>query len=360
VDPGLDPENVFLMTVDLPTARYGTTEEHLAFYRPLLDRVRALPGVVAAAGTTEPPMVGYSMTFSFAIEGRPAGTASGREDDERLSAVTPGYFETLDIPVVAGRLIGPADREGTTPVVVINQALARKQWPDGGAVGSRIQFREGQPWWEIVGVVGDTRTDGLDRAAPPAIYIPFSQKLWHWMSWLAVTVRTEGDPTALAPAIRDEVLALDRTVLPEQGHTLTGLYAESNARRSFATVLLGGFAALALILGAVGVYGVLSYAVAQQTRELGVRIALGAPRWVVARRVVARGTGLAIAGIALGVAAALALSRFLGSLLFGIGARDPTTFIGIPVVLLVVAVAAAYIPARKATRVDPMRALRVE
>ncbi len=360
VDPGLDPDNVLVMLVDLPSARYGTTEEHLAFYRPLLDRVRGLPGVVSAAGTTEPPMLGYSMTFSYAIQGRPAGTPSGREDDERLMAVTPGYFETLGIPVVEGRALNAGDREGTTPVVVISEALARKQWPDGDAVGSRIQFREGQPWLEVVGVVGDARVNGLDRPAPPAIYMPFQQKLWDWMTWLALMVRTDGDPLALAPAVRDQVLAMDHTVLPEAPHTLAEVFAESNARRRFATTLLGVFAALALILGAVGVYGVLAYAVSRQTRELGVRIALGAPRSAVARRVVGRGLALAGAGVAIGILAALALSRFLESLVYGVGVRDPVTFIGIPVILLVVAAAAAYFPARRATRVDPMEALRAE
>lgn len=360
VDPGLDPDDVLVMLVDLPSARYGTTEEHLTFYRALLDRVRGLPGVERAAGTTEPPMLGYSMTFSYAIQGRPAGTASGREDDERLMAVTPGFFETLDIPILEGRALDAGDREGTTPVVVISEGLARKQWPDGDAVGSRIQFREGQPWLEVVGVVGDARVNGLDRPAPPAIYMPFDQKLWDWMTWLALMVKTDGDPMAVAPAIREQVLAMDNTVLPEAPHTLEEVFAESNARRRFATVLLGAFAALALILGVVGVYGVLSYSVARQTRELGVRIALGAPRTNVAAGVLGRGLGLAAGGVAIGVIAALGLTRFLESLVYGVGVRDPVTFVGIPVILLLAAAAAAYLPARRATRVDPMEALRAE
>ncbi len=305
-------------------------------------------------------MMGYQITFSYYIEGRPAETASGREEDERLLAVTPSYFRTLRIPILEGRGFEPSDREGGTPVVILSESLARKQWPNGGALGSRIRFSEELPWFEVVGIVGDTRVDGLDQPAPPALYLSYAQRPWSWMSWLALTIRTSGDPTSLAPAIRNELVRRDPTVLPERIATLRRLYSESDARRRFATVVFGGFAGVSLLLGLVGVYGVMSYMVAQRTRELSVRIALGAPRSTVAVGVVRRGIGLALAGILIGLGAALALSRFMATLVFGIGTRDATTFTVIPVVLLLVAGAAAYVPARRATRVDPMQALRTD
>lgn len=360
VDPGLETANVLSVAVDIPGSSYGTSEEQVRFYRTLLDRVRAMPGVVAAAGTTEPPIIGYANTFSYTIEGRPANSPTGREDDERLAAVTPDYFRTLRIPVLEGRAIRETDRADATPVMVISRALAEKQWPDGDAIGQRIRFSEDSPWFEIVGVAGDVRMDGLDRQAAPMLYMAQAQKPWSWLTWLVLTVRTEGDPAAHAPAVREALTDLDPHVLPERIATLDELYAGSSARRRFATILLGAFAALALVLGLVGVYGVLAYSVAQRTRELGVRIALGASRGAVAGRVVGRGIGLALAGVVIGMGAALAVSRFLESLVFGVGTRDPVTFAAIPVLLLVVAGVAAYLPARRATRVDPVKALRVE
>ncbi|HUG40083.1 MAG TPA: ABC transporter permease [Longimicrobiales bacterium] len=360
VDPGLDLENVLTAVVDIPWSEYGTSEEQVAFYRALLDRVRAMPGVVAAAGTTEPPIIGYANTFSYEIEGRPASTPTGREDDERLAAVTPDYFRTLRIPILEGRAIASTDRADRTPVMVISESLARKQWPGGDALGQRIRFSADGSWFEIIGVAGDARMDGLDRPAPPVLYMAQAQKPWGWLTWLVLTVRTEAEPTALAPAIRDELQALDAAVLPERVATLDQLYAESAARRRFATVLLGAFAVLALVLGATGIYGVLSYAVARRRREIGIRMALGADRGRVARSVLRDGVLLAAIGLAFGLPAALVLSRFLESLVFGISTADPATFVAVPVTLLAVAALGAFLPAWRATRVDPVWAMKAE
>lgn len=351
VDPGLDPENVLVGFVDLGSPRYPASEDHIAFFQSLLDRLRAAPGVVDAAGSTEPPLGGYEMTFSYQIEGRPASTPSGREEDERLFAVTPGYFETMGIPIIEGRGIEPADRMGSRPVVVISQALVAKQWPDSDPVGARIRFSEDAEWLEIVGIAGDARLDGLDRDAPPAIYIAFDQKPWQWMAWLAVTIRTEGDPTSLVPTLRAELQELDPDVLPEMVTTVEGLYAESAARRRFAARLLGAFAVLALTLGAIGIYGLLAYSVAQRRQEIGIRMALGAEPGRVARRVVRDALTIAGVGVTLGAAAALALTRVLRSLLFQVEPTDPAVFAVAIAALLAVAAGAAWLPARNATKV---------
>jgi putative ABC transport system permease protein len=257
--------------------------------------------------------------------------------------------------------------------------LARRHWPDEDPIGQRISFQgpEGTQWWEIVGVVGDTRHFGADQPPTPALYLPQAQKGWDWMSWLTVVARTEGEPLALAPAFRAVLWELDDRIPVERLTTMEAVYAESSAQRRFAARLLAGFAALAMILGVIGIYGVLSYTVARRTRDIGVRIALGAQRSAIAASVVGQGllgaqrsaiaasvVGqgliLALVGVAIGLAVALALSRFLESLVFSVSTTDTVTFVGVPTLILVVALLAAYLPARRATRIDPVQALRAE
>jgi putative ABC transport system permease protein len=358
VDPGLETSNRLLVFVDISSPRYPESADHVAFFGRLLDRVESMPGVLAAGGTTEPPLSGYAMTFSYTIEGRPAETPSGREEDERLLAVTPRYLETIGLPVLEGRGIEPTDRAGSPPVVVISESLARKQWPDGDAIGSRIRFNEDMDWLTVVGVVGDARLDGLDRDAPPAIYIAFDQKPWDWMAWLALTVRVDGDPAGVVPALRAELAELDPTVIPERVSTLEEAFAESAARRRFAAQLLGAFAALALTLGALGIYGLLAYSVAQRRQEIGIRMALGAEPRQVAGRVVRDALVIAAAGVVVGAAGAFAGTRALRSLLFQVEPTDPATFTLACALLLAVAALAAWWPARSATRVDPVAAMR--
>jgi putative ABC transport system permease protein len=361
VDYGFDPENILITYVSLPSARYPGTPQHVDFFRRALERVEAVPGIRSAVGTTDPPALQVSVTFSFAIEGRPRPGPQDREDPVTLAAVTPGYFRALGIPLLQGRAFSESDGPETPAVLIINRALAQRHWPGQDPVGKRISFQGQQgPWLQIVGVVGDTRHSNVDRPNDPTIYIPYAQKRWSWLNWLALAARTEGDPESLAPSVRDAIWEVDGTLALGRITPLVDLYGELNARRRFATVLLGVFALLAMILGTVGVYGVLAYAVAQRTREIGVRIALGAQRRSVAATVVRQGVVLALAGIGLGVPAALGLSRFLGSLVFGISTQDPGTFIAVPLLMLSVAAVAAYLPARRATRVDPLQALRSE
>lgn len=361
---GFGPDGVLIVGLDLPAARYETQRDQIAFYDRLVERVRTLPGVTAAAATSDPPAGGFNMTFSFAIEGRPAGTASGREDDEPLRAVTPGYFRTMGIPLIRGRTIEETDRRGAPPVVVINETLARKHWPNSNPIGERISFEgPGQgPWFEIVGVVGDTRHYGLDEPVRHALYIAHAQKPWPWLTWLTLTVRAAGggDPSALAPAVRSAISELDDALPPQRVATVNELYAASAARRRFAMSLTSAFAAIALALGTLGIYGVLSYAVAQRRREIGLRMALGADSGSVRRLVLRQGLATTAIGIAAGLAAAFAATRLMSSLLYGVSATDPATFAAVALLLTAVAVLASSIPARGATKVDPMTVLRTE
>jgi len=361
-DPGVEPDHVLAATVDVPSSRYPDSGAQTAFYRHLLDRVAALPGVVSAAGTAEPPVVGYDMTFSFAIRGRPSPRADGMERDVPVRAVTPGYFATMGIPLERGRAFDDRDRPESPHVAVINRALARRSWPDRNPMGQRLSFGgpTGPDWWEVVGVVGDVKNRGADLPAQPAIYIPRAQKPWDWMSWLTVVARTRGDPTALANPFRRTLWDLDDRLPVQQLTTMKGIYAESSARRRFAATLVGAFGALALVLGLTGAYGVLSYTVGERRREFGVRMALGASRTGIAASVVGRGLRLALVGTAIGLAGALWLSRYLRSLLFEVAPTDGLTVLGVPVLVLLVAALAAYVPALRATRIDPAEALRAE
>lgn len=359
VDYGFHPERLAVASLNLPTSRYPETPVQAAFYDRLLERVEALPGVVRAAGTSEPPVIGYQMTFGFAIQGRPAPGPDPMDESASVQAVTPGYFRTMGIRVRQGRGLEPGDRAETPLVAVVSEGLARRLWPEGDAVGRRVAVvgPEG-PWHEIVGVVGDARVWSPDRPAPETIYLPWSQKPWSWLSWMALLVRTDREVPGLARLVEREVWRLDDELPVRRFATAPELYAESTARRRFAASLLAGFALAALLLGSVGVYGVLSYSVARRRREIGIRMALGAPRRAVAASVVKEGLRLVALGLAAGLVGALALTRFLRSLLFEVGATDPLTLASVPAVLLAVAALAAWIPARAAARIEPARTLR--
>jgi predicted permease len=306
------------------------------------------------------------MTFSFAIEGRPVSNPTGREDPVPLRAVMPDYFHTLGIPLLHGRAIEATDREDSPPVVVFNEALAKRFWKTGAeAVGRRISFvGPGGPWYEIAGVVGDTRDEGLDQAAPPAVYVSYAQRReqWAWLTFQTLVVRAQPGmaPADLLPSIRGAVREIDAQLPLQTVRTVTQLYAENAARRRFAMQLTAGFAALALLLGAIGIYAVVAYSVAQRRREIGIRLALGAEPRAVARQIVRGALGLAAAGAVLGVLSALGLTRFLETLLFGIEPTDAATFVGTAALLLAIAVLASWLPARRAMRVDPVQALRTD
>jgi putative ABC transport system permease protein len=361
---GFDPEGLVLMDAALPLASYPESPEQVDFYERLLARVEALPGVAAAAGSSQAPGSSSSMTFSFAIEGRAATNPSGREDDEPLHAVTPGYFELLGQSLVSGRSFGDADRADGVPVVILNETLARKHFPAGDAVGQRISFRPGEtPWREIIGVVADARLESPDVAPRAGIFIPFAQKSWPWLSSLTVVARAEpayGAATRLADGLRDALLELDADVPPLSIRTVEGAFRSNTARRSFAMTLVGGFGLLALLLSVVGLYALLSYSVARERKEIGVRIALGAHAGEVAARVLGRAIGLTAAGAVAGLAAAAALSRVVEGLLFGVSAVDAVTYASVASLMLLVALVTTALPALRAARTDPMEAIRTD
>lgn len=360
---GFEPEGLVTMDVDLSGPRYPETPEQTAFYDRLLERVEALPGVARAATTSQPPGTGSGMTFSFAIEGRVATNPNGREDDETLHAVTPGYFDLLDQTVVSGRAFDARDGPDGTPVVILNESLARKHFPRGDALGHRLAFRVGEtPWREIVGVVADVRLESPDVEPEPAIFIPYAQKTWPWLTWSTVVARTEPgiDPSAVGPALRSTLLELDPRLPPQSISTVEAAFRENTARRTFAMTLVSGFGVLALLLSIVGLYGLISYSVARQRRELGVRIALGAGSSDVARQVLYRSLGLTLVGAALGLGGAALVSGTIESLLYGVTAVDPWTYAGTVGLVVTVALGAVAIPTLRALRTDPLQALRSE
>lgn len=361
VDYGFRAAGLAVLSLDLPRSRYPDTPEHVAFYERLLARLAAVRGVAAVAGTDEPPVVGNDMTFSFAVQGRPSASPSGREDPAPLRVVTPAYFRTMGIPLLRGRAFDDRDRAGAPAVVLLDRAAARKYFPGEDPVGRRISFDgAGGPWLEIVGVVGDTRMASAVEEPVPSVYLPYAQKRFSWISWMAVMVRPAPgtDLRTLAPRLRAAVWEVDAQLPIRRLATVEALFAESTARHRLATTLLGAFAALALLLGATGMYGVIAFTVAQRRRELGIRLALGAGRREVVGMVLRQALALTLLGVAAGTAAALALTRVLRGLLYRVSPTDPLTLAGVALLLALIAAAAAWVPARRAARIDPLLVMR--
>ncbi|HXI89280.1 MAG TPA: ABC transporter permease [Blastocatellia bacterium] len=353
VDPGFNPERVLTATLDLPRARYSTGRKASAFYRELIGRMAALPGVQGAAATSDLPWTGYDENTSFGIEGRQFS------DDEDPSAqyhfATPDYFRTLGIPLLEGRFFSEADDADAPRVIVINKSMADRYWPDADAVGKRVRL-----WGEtrmIAGIVGDLKDSPGELRAKPGFFFPVNQQA---QSGLVLVVRTERDPISLLAAMRSEIAALDKELPLSDARTLEQIASAAVARTRFTMLLLSVFAGVALLLAAVGIYGVVSYSVTQRTHEIGIRVALGAQRRDVIGLVARQGMTLVVAGMGAGLAAALVLTRLMSSLLFGVSAGDPITFAGIAVLLMGVALGACFVPARRAMKMDPMVALRHE
>jgi len=360
-DLGFEPDGLMLMYVDLPQARYPSTTEQTAAYDEILRRAAAIPGAASVAGSSQPPGSGGGMTFSFAIEGRVASNPTGREDDETLHAVTPGYFETVGLDMVSGRPFDEGDGADGTPVVILNERLARKHFPDGDAVGHRIAFRVGEtPWLEIVGVVEDARMESPDVAPRAAIFVPFAQKGWPWLTWMTVVARSGPGvtPTALADPLRQVLRDVDPDIPPEGMRTVAEAFRENTARRTFTMSLVSGFGLLALVLSIVGLYGLISYSVAREQREIGVRIALGAHPGDVVGRVLHRSLALTGVGALLGLGSAAAMSRLVESLLFGVSPVDATTYGAVTALMATVALVTTALPALRAARTDPVEAIR--
>jgi len=363
---GFKPDGVLTFRVVLPAARYRTEPQRTAFYRQFLDRLHALPGVQSAAAITSVPLAATGRITGVSMEGQPA-MAPGDVRLVRLvdfRTVSPGYFSAMSIPLIAGRDVAWSDTNTTEPSIVVSETMARTFWPGQNAVGKRVKAgapdNQTVPWLTVVGVVGDVRLVDLIRTPRPAMYVPASQDratgdvLRDWI------VRLSGDPTAIVPSVRSAVWSVDPTLPVTRVQTMNQAKSASTASQQFTLLLVGTFAALALILAAVGLYGVTAYNVSQRTRELGIRVALGARRATLLRLVLAHGAKLTLIGLAIGMAAALALTQVMSTLLFGVGVRDPMTFVGVAVLLLAVSLVASFVPARRATRVDPVIALRTE
>jgi putative ABC transport system permease protein len=359
VNTGFNPENILTMNVTLPNAKYPKAPAWIAFYNQLIERIQLLPGVKAAGVTSVLPFSGNFDGRSLAVESRPK--PRGEEIDVDLYIATPGYLQVMGIPLLEGRSLTEQDVESSPLVALVNQTMAEELWPNAGAIGKRIKFpgseKRPQPWRTVIGVVSDVAQKGLDKKPPMQIYLPESQSP---TSFMTLVVRTGSDPAGMTPAIRNEILAIDKDQAVYQIATMEQLLADSISLRRFSMMLLIAFAGVAVTLAAVGIYGVISYSVTQRTREIGVRMALGAGRNDILKLVVAQGMILTVTGIGIGLAGAFGLTRAITSLLFGVSATDPLTFAVISVVLAGVALGACFVPAWRATKVDPMIALRYE
>jgi len=362
VEPGFDSRGMLTLRLSLPESRYTTFEQGDRFFDALFTVLRARPDVDSVAAANALPFSGNNGSRTFHIEGQEPKRPED-QPEEQLRIVTDGYFQTMKVPIVKGREFTDRDRLGAPRVAVINESLARKHFPDGKAIGRRVAFSKNEPqWYEIVGIVGNIKHRGLDASDRPELYLPYRQPLFsNWtVRPMQVVVRTAGDPLAAAATVRREIARLDPDQPISDVRTMDERIGRSLESRRFNMVLLAAFAALALALAAIGIYGIIAYAVTERTHEIGVRLALGAQRRDVLSMIVAQGMPMIAAGAAIGVVSALVVTRLMSSLLFGISAADPITFIAIPLLLAVVAFAACYVPARRATRVDPLVALRTE
>ena len=354
VSPGFNPQNVLTMNIALSGSRYRDAAGVNSFYQQSLERLSSLPGVKSAGVVTALPMAGSFGSRYFGIEGRPP-QPPGQGFNANTNVAIPDYFATMNIPLLDGRDFDDRDIKGAPDVVIINKEAVRRYWPDENPIGQRITVE--QRTRTIVGVVGDVKQSGLDIETRPEMFFPYYQLPVPFGTFV---VRTAGDPLGMIASVRVAMHEIDRD-LPLYGiKTVEDVISDSVAPNRLNMMLLGIFAGLALVLAAVGLYGVVSYSVSQRTREIGIRIALGASHKSVLRLVVGQGISLSLIGVAIGVIASLFLTKLMATLLFGVSATDPITFVAISVLLIGVTTLASVVPARRAMRVDPMVALRYE
>ena len=358
MNPGFDADNLLTANIALPPVKYREDPQRQAFYSDLVQRVKATPGVESAGVVNYLPLAGGNSSDAYLIEGEPE-PQPGQEHEGRYRVATPDYFQTMRIPIVRGRGFTEQDKEGATPVVIVNETMARKHWPAQDAIGKRFRFY-GPPdrslWMEIVGVVEDVAHE-LNEPIVPEYYLPHAQDPWNVMVLVA---RTKGEPTSLAATIRQHVWSIDKDQPVFNVRSMQEVWSLSASMYSFSSVTLGIFAGVALLLASLGIYGVMAFAVSQRTQEIGIRMALGASSPDVLKLVIKHGMKLALLGIGIGIAGALVLTRFMKALLVGVEATDLLTFAVVSACLFLAALLACYLPARRATKVDPLVALRYE
>ncbi len=358
VAPGFDPTNVLTVNTELPSTKYSTDQQRIAFFVEILDRLGALPGVRSVAVTTQIPIIGQWGSSSFLVEGQPEpprGTAPAVFDAE----VTSDYFQTMSIPLITGQTFTFSDIASDSNKVIVSAQFAERFLPLGAPLAKRIRLGAADaPWSTIIGVVGDVHSQGLDHASDPLVYVPYSGKIH--ASLASVVLRSNQDPRSLIPAVRAQFAAVDPSQPVFDVATMPQRIDDSIENPRFYMTLLTSFASLALLLATVGIYGVISYFVSQRTHEIGIRMALGAQPADVVRLVLAQGFVMILSGLALGVCGSIALTRYLANLLFDISPTDPCTIISVAALLVLAALMACYVPARRAASVDPLVALRYE
>jgi putative ABC transport system permease protein len=368
IDPGFEPHGVLTMVVSVAGAEAGAPGRRAAFYEELLRRVRALPGVRSASAVNHLPLAGDLWGMRFHVEGRPL-PRPGERTRAAYRVVLPGYFETMRVPIVRGREVAETDRLDAPGVVVINEWLAERHWPGENPVGKRLTLddpSQDPTWLTVVGVARNAVRGEWAASPEEELFVPFLQTRAYLerastgFAYLTLVVRARGDPAALGPPIRRVVASLDRRAPVSQVQTLEEVVAASTAGPRFHLLLLGAFAGVAVLLAALGIYGVMSYTVSRRANEIGIRMALGARpadvRWLIVRQ----GMVVVLGGTVVGLGGALGLTHLMSSLLYGVGASDPATFLAVSLLLGAVALAASYLPARRATRIDPLTALRCE
>ncbi|HET6891682.1 MAG TPA: FtsX-like permease family protein, partial [Pyrinomonadaceae bacterium] len=359
----LKPENVLTVRTVLPSSKYAEPSQRTGFYEQVLDRVSNLPGVVSAGYTTSVPLSWKGGTSGFYPEGT-KNPLPGMSYDANHRQVSADYLRAMNIPLEQGRYFDDRDNAKSMPVAIINETMSRQYWPNENALGRRFKLGdpdEDLPWFTVVGIVADVRQMGLDLPVKAEMYLPYQQvNDQPWFAPRDLVIRSTGNPATIISGVRQAVREVDPYQPISNVATMEELLDKEMSQRQVGMILLVTFATLALLLASLGIYGVLAYFVAQHTNEIGVRLALGATRGVILRLVLSKGMSLALLGMALGLAGSFALTRLMTSLLFGVKAIDPLTFVTVPLLLSGVALLACYLPARRATRLDPLAALRYE
>lgn len=360
VDPGFNASNLMTMEINLPNAKYPKQPQVLAFYDRLIQQVETVPEVQAAAAVNVLPLSGSNSSSTFTIEGQPPAPPGERPNADRRN-ITNAYFRAMGMSVLQGRAFTANDTEKSTPVAIINETMARRFWPGQDVLGKRFKVgapdRNNNPWLEIVGVVADIKHAGLDEEARQEMYLPITQSPARGMILVA---RTSTDPLDMASVLRNQVLAVDPDQPVGSVASMEQLRSRSLAPRRFSMLLLAVFAAVAIILATVGIYGVISYSVVQRTHEIGIRMALGAQTSDVLKQIIGKGMILVLIGVAVGITAAIGLTHLISKLLYGVSPTDATTYLVISLALAGVALGACFVPARRAARVDPLIALKYE